>query len=160
MDETTEKKKLNELDAILVSKQLAPPRCIEIIASVVQEMFKNTEIIYGNDSSVSKCRECLNVCELKENWIKIVKILKNNWNEKDFVYSTDMGVAILIRKIDVPELEWKYMVLTLLKNIQDGMFGYGTQQDTHREVRTIPYDISKLRSMLLEKGIDIGEPDD
>ena len=160
MDESTAKKKFNELDAILVSKRFAPPRCIEIIASVVQEMFKNTEVIYGDDSSVSKCRECLNVCELKESWIKIIKILKNNWNEKDFVYSTDMGVAILIRKIDVPELEWKYMVLTLLKNIHDGMFGYGTQQDTHKEIRTIPYDISKLRSVLLEKGIDIGETDD
>lgn len=160
MDKSAAKKKFNELDAILVSKHFAPPRCIEIIASVVQEMFKNTEIIYGIDSSVSKCRECQNVCELKESWIKIVKILKHNWNEKDFVYTTDMGVAVLIRKIDVPDLEWKYMVLTLLKNIQDGMFGYGTQQDTRREVTTIPYDISKLRSMLLEKGIDIGEPDD
>ena len=159
MDESAAKKNLNDLDAILVSKQFAPPRCIEIIACVVQEMFKNTEVIYGDNSSVSKCRACLNICELKENWIKIIKILKNDWKEKDFVYSTDMGVAILIRKIDVPDLEWKYMVLTLLKNIQDGMFGYGTQQDTHREIRTIPYDISKLRSMLLEKGIDIGEQD-
>ena len=160
MDNESNLKKLNELDAILVSKQLAPPRCIEIIASVVQEMFKNTEIIYGDDSSVSKCRECQNVCELKESWIKIVKILKYNWKEKDFVYSTDMGVAILIRKIDVPDLEWKYMVLTLLKSIQDGTLGYGTKQDTHKEVRTIPYDISKLRNMLLENGIDIGESDE
>lgn len=157
MNNSTANKKFHELDAILVSKQLAPPRCVEIIASVVQEMFKNTEIIYSDDNSVSKCRKCQNVCELKESWIKTVKIIKHKWKEKDFIYVTDLGVAVLIRKVDVPELEWKYMVLTLFKNIQDGMFGYGTQKDTHKDIRTIPYDIKELRSKLLERGIDIGE---
>lgn len=155
MDDETQLKNFNALDAILVSKQLAPPRCIEIIASVVQEMFINTEIIYGDDSSVSKCRECLDICELKEKWIKIISIIKNKWKENEFVYVTDMGVAILIRKVNVSDFEWKFMVLSLLDGVINGHFGLGVKEDTRNEVITIPYDMKMIREKLKEKGVTV-----
>jgi len=148
----------NALDAILVSKQFAPAYHIEILASVVQEMFKNTDVIYGDDDTPTECRDCEEMCKLKEDWIKVLILIKNNWKEKDFVYVTDMGIAVLIRKIDILDLEWKYMVLTLLNNIGEGVFGHGTINDMSEDVRTIPYDMKILRKKLKEKDFNLERP--
>ena len=150
-------KEFNALDAILVSKQFAPARCIEIIASVVQEMFKNTEIIYGEDNSESKCRGCEDICDLKEKWIKTLSIVKSRWNKNDFVYVTDMGVAILIRKIDVSDFEWEIMVLSLLDGVSTGHFGLGVKEDIHNDIVTIPYDMKVIKNKFKEKGINVTE---
>lgn len=147
----------NALDAILVSKQFTPACHMEILASVVQEMFKNSDVIYGNDDVPTKCKDCEEMCKLKEDWVKVLILVKNKWKEKDFVYVTDMGIAVLIRKIDILDLEWKYMVLTLLNNIGEGKFGNGTVDDMNEDVITIPYDMKILRKRLKEKGFDFEE---
>ena len=157
MDDETNLKEFNDLDAILVSKRHAPPRCIEIIASVVQEMFKNTEIIYGKDDSESKCRECEDICNFKEKWIKTLSIVKIRWKEDGFVYVTDMGVAILIRKIDVSDFEWEIMVLSLLDGVSTGHFGLGVKEDIHNDIVTIPYDMKVIKNKFKEKGINVTE---
>lgn len=153
MDDEANLKEFNALDAILVSKRFAPARCIEIIASVVQEMFKNTEVIYGEDDSESKCRECEDICDLKEKCIKTLSIVKSRWKKDDFVYVTDMGVAILIRKINVSDFEWEIVVPSLLDGVSTGHFGLGIKEDTRNDVVTIPYDMKIIRNKLKEKGI-------
>ena len=145
------------LDAILVSKQFTPASHMEILASVVQEMFKNADVIFGDDDVPTECRNCEGMCKLKEDWIKVIILIKNKWKEKDFVYVTDMGIAVLIRKIDVLDIEWKFTVLTLLNNIKKGMFGYGNINDIGEHAITIPYSMKNLRKRIKEKGFNVEE---